>query len=501
MPPTGSSERIRAAGGEAEIQERGGRPLVIGRVAASTGAEAPTVLAYAHLDVQPPDPLELWESDPWTLVERNGSLVARGVADDKAHLYMLLEATRLLAAAGELPVNVRFAIDAEEEVGGRSVIDWVDEDAHTRQRGARCSTGATRPRRLPSFCTALRGMCYFHVTVRTGERDLHSGVYGGAALTATHALMQTLAAVLPGPDGRLPEPLRAGIVAPTEEELAGWSVLPPGAEELASDGARPERRDAPREEFYLRTTAEPSVDVNGIESGSPRLQKTVLPVEADANVSMRLAPGQTTAAMAPVFERLLREAAPEGATVDVELWSTGEPAYVDPEAPAIVARAGRVRARARRPAGARPLGRLDPGRGLPRRARRARDRHRVRASDGPDALPERAHPGRGPARRARDDGRAVPPVRRAWLTLAIRARSRRSSPRTCSSASCATSCVDTQSDPTSTTYPSTAKQLDLSRLLVEELRQIGLDDVELTEHGIRVRHGSRHASRGRRPSG
>jgi len=247
---------------------------------------------------------------------------------------MLLEATRLLAAAGELPVNVRFAIDAEEEVGGRSVIDWVDEDAKPGDV-ALVLDGGYATESLPSFCTALRGMCYFHVTVRTGERDLHSGLYGGAALTATHALMQMLAAVLPGADGRLPEPLRAGIVAPTEEELDGWSVLPPGAEELASDGARPNDGSA-AEEFRLRTTAEPSVTVNGIESGSPRLQKTVLPVEAVANVSMRLAPGQTVAAMAPVFERLLREAAPEGATVDVELWSTGEPGYVDPEARAIV---------------------------------------------------------------------------------------------------------------------------------------------------------------------
>ena len=142
------AERIRAAGGEADIQERGGRPLVVGRVVASTGAGSPTVLAYAHLDVQPPDPLDLWESDPWALVERNGSLVARGVADDKAHLYMILEATRLLAAGGELPVNVRFAIDAEEEVGGRSVIDWVDDDA-TPATWPWCSTGATRPRPCP----------------------------------------------------------------------------------------------------------------------------------------------------------------------------------------------------------------------------------------------------------------------------------------------------------------------------------------------------------------
>ena len=129
--------RITAAGGSAEIQERGERPLVIGQVPASSGDGAPTVLVYAHLDVQPPDPLELWESDPWTLIERDGKLFARGVADDKAHLFMLLEATSLLAAAGELPVNVRFAIDAEEEVGGRSVVDWVEEDTRSGGRRAR----------------------------------------------------------------------------------------------------------------------------------------------------------------------------------------------------------------------------------------------------------------------------------------------------------------------------------------------------------------------------
>ena len=164
--------------------------------------------------MQPPDPLELWESDPWTLVERDGKLVARGVADDKAHLYMLLKATEVLAAANELPVAVRFAIDAEEEVGGHSVVDWVGEDTGPADVGL-VLDGGYATETLPSFCTALRGLCYFHLTVRTGERDLHSGMVGGAALAATHVLLEVLQAVLPGPDGRLPEALRAGIVAPT----------------------------------------------------------------------------------------------------------------------------------------------------------------------------------------------------------------------------------------------------------------------------------------------
>ena len=325
--------RIRSAGGTVEIQDRGGRPLVIGDVPSSTGAAAPTLLVYAHLDVQPPDPLELWESDPWTLVERDGKLVARGVADDKAHLFMLLEATTLLAAAGELPVDVRFAIDAEEEIGGHSVVDWVEEDTGPADV-ALVLDGGYATETLPSICTALRGICYLHLTVRTGERDLHSGMFGGAALTATHALMTILTAVLPGPSGLLPEPLRAGIVPPTADEVAGWAGLPRGSEELASQGARPMDPRA-AEEFYVRTTAEPSITVNGFEGGSPRLQKTVLPVEAQANLSIRLAPGQTPAQIAPVLERLLHEATPDGASLEVELWSTGEPGFVDPESPAV----------------------------------------------------------------------------------------------------------------------------------------------------------------------
>ncbi len=327
------ADRIRSAGGTVEIEERNGRPLVLGEVRASTGAEAPTLLVYAHLDVQPPDPLELWASDPWTLVERDGMLVARGIADDKAHLYMLLKATSLLAEAGELPVNVRFAIDAEEEVGGHSVVDWVQADEGAADV-ALVLDGGYATEEHPALCTALRGICYFHLTVRTGERDLHSGMVGGAALPATHALLQVLSAVLPGPDGRLPEPLREGIVPPTAEEVAGWTELPDGATELAGLGGRAADASA-AEEFQLRTTSEPSVTVNGFDGGSPRLQKTVLPVEAQANVSIRLAPGQRTATIAPVFERLLREAAPAGSDLEIELWSTGEPGYVDPRTPAI----------------------------------------------------------------------------------------------------------------------------------------------------------------------
>jgi acetylornithine deacetylase/succinyl-diaminopimelate desuccinylase-like protein len=245
---------------------------------------------------------------------------------------MLVESARQLAEAGELPVNLRFVFDSEEEVGGQSVVEWVTAD----ERGANAAIvldGDMYERDVPTFYTALRGMAYFHVNIRTGERDLHSGLFGGAALNATHALLQTLSAVLPR-EGRLPEPLRAGIVRPSPEELASWEALTSGADLLADAGAPPADASA-ADEFYVRTWAEPSVDVHGLAGGSPQLVKTVLPVEAWANVSIRLAPGQSVGEIAPAFERLLREAAPAGAELEVELQSHGEPALVPADAPAI----------------------------------------------------------------------------------------------------------------------------------------------------------------------
>jgi acetylornithine deacetylase/succinyl-diaminopimelate desuccinylase-like protein len=188
-------------------------------------------------------------------------------------------------------------------------------------------------RGVPTFYTALRGLCYFRIRVRTGERDLHSGLYGGAALNATHALIQTLSAVLPQ-DGRLPEPLRVGVAAPTSEELHDWRAMTPGDAMLAEVGAQPADPTA-SDEFYVRTWAEPSVDVHGLAGGSPDFVKTVLPVEARANVSIRIAPGQTVADVALAFERRLREAAPAGAQVEIELVSHAEPGLVSPDVPAL----------------------------------------------------------------------------------------------------------------------------------------------------------------------
>jgi acetylornithine deacetylase/succinyl-diaminopimelate desuccinylase-like protein len=324
---------IRTTGGEAELIATEGHPLVIGELRASEGADdAPTVIAYGHFDVQPEAPLELWESPPFEPTVRDGWLYARGIADDKGQLYILLKAAALLAAEGALPVNVRFTCDGEEESGGHSIIDFLEADEGDADACVIFDGNMLAPGK-PAFFIATRGIAYFHVRVRTGEKDLHSGVFGGAAMNASHVLLQVLSAVLPQ-DGEVPEPLRAGIVRPSDEEIESWSALEPGAEVLAAQGARPADPRA-AEEYYLRTGVEPAVDVHGVIGGEPRLQKTVIGVEAEANVSIRLVPGQDDKAIAAEMERRMREAAPEGAEVEIELITSGPAALVKPDDPAI----------------------------------------------------------------------------------------------------------------------------------------------------------------------
>jgi acetylornithine deacetylase/succinyl-diaminopimelate desuccinylase-like protein len=322
-------EFVRGAGGEAELVETQTHPLAVGEIRASSGAsDAPTVLVYGHFDVQPPAPLELWESAPFEPELRDGYLYCRGAVDDKGNSYLVLKAASLLAKEGALPVNVRITFDGEEEIGGHSIVDFLAADERGADACLIFDSGMPRED-TPAFDLAVRGLAYFHVRLRTGERDLHSGVFGGAALNAVHALMQTLEAVV-----AVPGELRAGAIPPTEEELSSWRELEPGAVVLAAAGATPMDERA-AEDFYLRTLAGPAVDVHGIQGGEALFQKTVLPVLAEANVSIRLAPGQDVDAIASAFERLLREAAPAEAELEVERRSAAPAGLIPPDAPAV----------------------------------------------------------------------------------------------------------------------------------------------------------------------
>jgi acetylornithine deacetylase/succinyl-diaminopimelate desuccinylase-like protein len=358
---------IARAGGAAEITESGGRPTVTGIVRSSL-AYAPTVLCYGHFDVQPPDPIDLWDSPPFEPEIRGDWLYARGVADDKGQLWMLLKAAELLAADNALPVSLRFLADGEEEVGGTTAAELVAADAHPADACVIFDTGMLGPGR-PVFNLATRGTAYFRVRVRTGERDLHSGMFGGAALNAVHVLTGALTNLLPR-DGRLRDELQVGSMPPSQEELEAWAELEPGADLLAAQGARPSDVRAAAD-LYLRTWAEPSLDVHSLQAGAPGLMKTIVPATADAMLSMRLAPGQSLLQVVPAIERIVRDAVPAEAELELELLAACDPGSFDPSAPAIgLAADAFERALGIRPAFVRSGGSLPivpalAGRGIP----------------------------------------------------------------------------------------------------------------------------------------
>jgi acetylornithine deacetylase/succinyl-diaminopimelate desuccinylase-like protein len=324
---------VKRTGGEAELVPKGSRDLVIGDIPAnSNGAGAPTVMIYGHFDVQPPAPLDLWESPPFELDQRDGWFYARGIADDKGQLYTLLKAAELLRADNALPVNIRVACDGEEEIGGHSIVEFLEEDERGADACIIFDGGMTRPEQ-PEFALATRGLVGYHVKVRTGERDMHSGYYGGAALNAIHVLIRGLSALL-ARDGLLPDQLRVGRTALSDVEVASLDKLPSGAEILDEAGAIPLDPKA-EEQFYDRTWAEPSLDVNGIHGGKPEFVNTTLVVEAEARFTIRLAPGQDPDTVGSAAEKLFHAAVPKDAEVTLTRENAAPPGVFAPDSPAI----------------------------------------------------------------------------------------------------------------------------------------------------------------------
>jgi acetylornithine deacetylase/succinyl-diaminopimelate desuccinylase-like protein len=294
------------------------------------------VLIYGHYDVQAPGPPEAWSTPPFDPVVRDGRVRARGAADDKGNFLPLLHVACALAREGDLPVHVRVLVEGEEEIGSESVARWVAQDA----RGADAAIvfdGAMVDAQTPAITVGLRGLVQADLRVRTAERDLHSGIYGGSVLNALHVLLGAVAPVLPGAGGRLRDELRAGIVAPADAERALWTRLPAGDAVLAEVGGRPLDAGAGAA-YYERNGADASLDVNAVHGGEPR---TVVPAVATATVTMRLAPRQRAREMQAVLERLLRERLPEGAELEAD-WQLGDPALFDVSEPAIRLAAGAI---------------------------------------------------------------------------------------------------------------------------------------------------------------
>jgi acetylornithine deacetylase/succinyl-diaminopimelate desuccinylase-like protein len=243
-----------------------------------------------------------------------------------------LKAAELLRADNALPVNIRVACDGEEEIGGHSIVEFLEEDDRGADACIIFDGGMTRPEQ-PEFGLATRGLVGFHVTVRTGERDMHSGYYGGAALNAIHVLLRGLNALL-ARDGLLPDQLRVGRTALSDVEVASLDKLPSGAQILDEAGATPLDAKA-EEQFYDRTWAEPSLDVNGIFGGKPDLVNTTLIVEAHARFTIRLAPGQDPDTIAAAAEKLFRAAVPDEARIEFERENSAPPGVFAPDLPAI----------------------------------------------------------------------------------------------------------------------------------------------------------------------
>jgi acetylornithine deacetylase/succinyl-diaminopimelate desuccinylase-like protein len=338
--------RVVRSGGQAELVGDD-NPIVVGELRAARDG-APDVIVYGHYDVQDIGPPDEWRSDPFDPVVRAGRLYARGSSDDKGNVLPVLHAACAMHEAGELPVNVRVLIEGEEEVGSEQVMEWIAAD----ERGADAAIvfdSAMADEQTPAITTACRGLVGLSVVVRVAERDLHSGLYGGAAMNAVHVLHGMLAAVLPGPGGRVRDELRAGIAEVPAAERESWAGLPAGERMLAEAGSRPATPEAAAG-FYERTGAEPSLELNGIVAGAADELRTIIPASARANLSLRTAPGQRSTEILPVLEGLLREATPEGAQVDIRS-NAAEPAVFDPESPALrAARAAFERATGRPPA-------------------------------------------------------------------------------------------------------------------------------------------------------
>jgi len=322
------TQRVSAAGGDARVVATDGNPLAVGELRAAREG-APTVLIYGHYDVQSVGDPAAWTTPPFEPDVRDGRVYARGASDDKGNFLPLLHVACAQAAAGTLPVNVRVLVEGEEETGGEAVAEWVRAD----ERGADCALvfdSGMVDEHTPAITIGLRGMVMLHLQVRTAERDMHSGVYGGSALNALHALHTMLSAVVPGPDGRLRDELRAGVAAPAQAERDSWVKLPPGDELLAAVGARPAYPGAGAD-YYERNGAEPSLEINAIHAGEHR---TVVPAVAHASVSQRLAPGQHAQEAFATLERLLRAALPPGAELELST-ELAEPSLFPPDTPAV----------------------------------------------------------------------------------------------------------------------------------------------------------------------
>ncbi len=299
----------------------------------------PTVLCYGHYDVQPPDPLDEWISPPFEPTVRDGNIYARGSADDKGQMYMHIKAVEaLLATTGTLPVNLKFLIEGEEEVGGESVAKFVAENpVRLKADVALVSDTELFAEGLPTLCVGLRGLIYAEIEARGPSRDLHSGMYGGAAPNAVFGLVELLAKMKDA-DGKIQIPgMYDDVAPPTAAEKHSWEHLPFDEKEFLKNEVGSTRLTGePGYSVFERTWARPTLEVHGIAGGFTGAgAKTVIPARATAKVSMRMVPNQDPEKIIAAFKQFIADNTPAGIQTEVRVLSSGPAIMVNPDHPAI----------------------------------------------------------------------------------------------------------------------------------------------------------------------
>ena len=298
----------------------------------------PTVLCYGHYDVQPPDPLELWVSPPFEPEVRNGNIYARGAVDDKGQMYAHIKALEAVKAlTGTFPLNITVLIEGEEEIGGASIAKFVPEHKEKLKADvALVSDTALYAEGIPTLCIGLRGLCYMEVEAQGPSRDLHSGLYGGAAPNAVFGLIELLAKAK-NADGVIQIPgFYDDVAEPASAELDSWNSLPFNADEYVNNEIGAAVTGEPGRSVFEKTWSRPTLEVHGIAGGFTGAgSKTVIPAKALAKVSFRLVPNQDPEKIVALFKDWVAANKPAGIEAQVKVLGTSPGIIVNPDHPAI----------------------------------------------------------------------------------------------------------------------------------------------------------------------
>jgi acetylornithine deacetylase/succinyl-diaminopimelate desuccinylase-like protein len=338
-------DRLQSAGcTRAELHDTPRHPIVYGEWLGAPGK--PTILVYGHYDVQPVDPVELWHTPPFEPTVREGRLYARGASDDKGQVLIHVNALEAhLAVGGGCPVNVKFLIEGEEEVGSTHLDDHIAaRRAELAADAVVVSDTAMFAKNVPSICVGLRGLAYLQVDVRGTDRDLHSGSYGGAVINPAFALAQMLAE-LKGRKGKVKVPgFYDRVRKLTAAERKAFKSLPHSDSKFKKSIGAPDLFGEPGHTTLERLWARPTLEINGIWGGyTGEGAKTVIPAEAHAKISMRLVPNQTPKEIARKVEAYLKKIAPKQVKVDVRNLHGGDAWIAQTDHPAIQAAARAVK--------------------------------------------------------------------------------------------------------------------------------------------------------------